>query len=128
MERKQIATTDAPGAVGPYSQGNAIGNLVFTAGQIGLDPATGQFISDDVQDQTRRALTSIQAILETAGASMSDVVKTTVFLSDMDNFKLMNEIYMRFFEEPYPARSAVAVKDLPLGALVEIEAIAVKAK
>jgi len=128
MERKQIATTDAPGAVGPYSQGNAIGNLVFTAGQIGLDPATGQFISDDVQDQTRRALTSIQAILETAGASMSDVVKTTVFLSDMDNFKLMNEIYMQFFEEPYPARSAVAVKDLPLGALVEIEAIAVKAK
>ena len=128
MERKQIATTDAPGAVGPYSQGNAIGNLVFTAGQIGLDPATGQFISDDVQDQTRRALTSIPAILETAGASMSDVVKTTVFLSDMDNFKLMNEIYMQFFEEPYPARSAVAVKDLPLGALVEIEAIAVKAK
>ena len=126
MERKQIATDSAPGAVGPYSQGNAIGNLVFTAGQIGLDPTTGQFVSDDVQDQTRRALTSIKAILETAGASLSDVVKTTVFLSDMGNFKLMNEIYMQFFDEPYPARSAVAVKDLPLGALVEIEAIAVK--
>lgn len=126
MERKQIATDNAPGAVGPYSQGNAIGNLVFTAGQIGLDPTTGQFVSDDVQDQTRRALTSIKAILETAGASLNDVVKTTVFLSDMGNFKLMNEIYKQFFEEPYPARSAVAVKDLPLGALVEIEAIAVK--
>jgi 2-iminobutanoate/2-iminopropanoate deaminase len=126
MKRTQIATASAPGAVGPYSQGNAIGNLVFTAGQIGLDPATGQFVSGDVQDQTRRALTSIQAILETAGASLSDVVKTTVFLSDMGNFKLMNEVYMQFFEEPYPARSAVAVKDLPLGALVEIEAIAVK--
>jgi 2-iminobutanoate/2-iminopropanoate deaminase len=126
MERKQIATDNAPGAVGPYSQGNAIGNLVFTAGQIGLDPTTGQFVSDDVQDQTRRALTSIKAILETAGASLNDVVKTTVFLSDMGNFKLMNEIYMQFFAEPYPARSAVAVKDLPLGALVEIEAIAVK--
>jgi 2-iminobutanoate/2-iminopropanoate deaminase len=94
MKRKQIATASAPGAVGPYSQGNAIGNLVFTAGQIGLDPATGQFVSDDVQDQTRRALTSI----------------------------------MQFFEEPYPARSAVAAKDLPLGALVEIEAIAVKSE
>jgi len=102
--------------------------LIFTAGQIGLDPATGQFVSDDVQDQTSRALTSIRAILETAGASLSDVVKTTVFLSDMGNFKLMNEIYMQFFEEPYPARSAVAVKDLPLGALVEIEAIAVKSE
>ena len=126
MERKQIATDQAPGAVGPYSQGNIIANLVFTAGQIGLDPATGQFVSDDVQDQTRRALTSVKAILEAAGASLSDVVKTTVFLSDMGNFKLMNEIYMQFFSEPYPARSAVAVKELPLGALVEIEAIAVK--
>lgn len=126
MERKQIATDQAPGAVGPYSQGNTIGNLVFTAGQIGLDPATGKFVSDDVQDQTRRALISVKAILEAAGASLSDVVKTTVFLSDMGNFKLMNEIYMQFFTEPYPARSAVAVKELPLGALVEIEALAVK--
>lgn len=126
MKRRQVATDKAPGAVGPYSQGNAIGNFVFGAGQLGLDPATGEFVSDDVQDQTRQALKNVSAILEAAGASLDDVVKTTVFLSDMDNFGAMNEIYAQFFSEPYPARSAVAAKDLPLGGLVEIEVIAIK--
>nr|MBN1228925.1 RidA family protein [Anaerolineae bacterium] len=126
MSREKIHTSQAPAAVGPYSQGNVDGNLVFSAGQLGLDPATGKFVSDDVQDQTRQALKNLRAVLEAGGASLSDVVKTTVFLSDMGNFKAMNEVYAQFFSEPYPARSAVAVKDLPLGGLVEIEAIAIK--
>jgi 2-iminobutanoate/2-iminopropanoate deaminase len=127
MSHEHIHTDSAPGAVGPYSQGISAGDFVYTAGQIGLDPATGKFVSEnDVQAQTRRALQNVKAILEAAGSGMENVVKTTVFLSDMGNFKLMNEVYKEFFGEPYPARSAVAVKDLPLGALVEIEAIAIK--
>lgn len=123
-DKKRIHTSAAPGAVGPYSQANIAGDFVFTAGQLGIDPQSGQFVSDDVQAQTRRALQNVQAILEAAGTDMAHVVKTTVFLSDMGNFKAMNEVYATFFEEPYPARSAVAVKDLPLGGLVEIEVIA----
>jgi 2-iminobutanoate/2-iminopropanoate deaminase len=126
MSRQKIHTEQAPAAVGPYSQGNIAGNLVFSAGQLGLDPKTGQFVSDNVQDQTRQALENLRAVLEAGGVSLADVAKTTVFLSDMGNFKAMNEIYAQFFTDPYPARSAVAVKDLPLGGLVEIEAIAVK--
>ena len=126
MARKQIHTDSAPKAVGPYSQGNSVGDFIFTAGQIGINPDTGEFVSADVQEQTRQVLTNLQAVLEAGGASLSDVVKTTVFLSDMGNFALMNAVYEEFFTEPYPARSAVAVRDLPLGAKVEIEAIAVR--
>ncbi len=126
MDRSEVQTKDAPGAVGPYSQGIQAGNLVFTAGQIGLDPATGEFVPGGVQAQARRALQNVVAVLEAAGTSYANVVKVTVFLADMGDFKAVNEIYAEFFTEPYPARSAVAVKDLPLGALVEIEAIAVR--
>ena len=126
MDRNEVQTNDAPGAVGPYSQGIQAGNLVFTAGQIGLDPATGEFAPGGVGAQARRALQNVVAVLEAAGTSYANVVKVTVFLADMGDFKAVNEIYAEFFTEPYPARSAVAVKDLPLGALVEIEAIAVR--
>jgi 2-iminobutanoate/2-iminopropanoate deaminase len=126
MDRSEVQTNNAPGAVGPYSQGIQAGNLVFTAGQIGLDPATGEFAPGGVQAQARRALQNVGGVLEAAGTSYANVVKVTVFLADMGDFKAVNEIYAEFFTEPYPARSAVAVKDLPLGALVEIEAIAVR--
>jgi 2-iminobutanoate/2-iminopropanoate deaminase len=126
MDRNEVKTNNAPGAVGPYSQGIQAGNLVFTAGQIGLDPATGEFAPGGVQAQARRALQNVGGVLEAAGTSYAHVVKVTVFLADMGDFKAVNEIYAEFFTEPYPARSAVAVKDLPLGALVEIEAIAVR--
>ncbi|HPV08019.1 MAG TPA: RidA family protein [Aggregatilineales bacterium] len=125
-EKQAVTTTNAPTAVGPYSQANVVGDFVFTAGQLGVDPQTGQFVSDEVQAQTRRALENLRAVLEAAGTDLAHVVKTTVFLSDMANFKAMNEVYATFFEPPYPARSAVAVKELPLGGLVEIEAVAVK--
>ncbi|MBN1122603.1 MAG: RidA family protein [Anaerolineae bacterium] len=127
MNRERIHTDGAPAAVGPYSQGISAGDFVYTAGQLGLDPVTGKFVSEDeVQAQTRRALQNVKAVLEAAGTGLENVVKTTVFLTDMDNFKLMNEVYAEFFSEPYPARSAVAVRQLPLGGLVEIEAVAVK--
>jgi 2-iminobutanoate/2-iminopropanoate deaminase len=126
VARERIHTPNAPAAVGPYSQGNQAGDLIFTAGQLGLDPASGKFAAEDVQGQTRQALMNISAILGAAGVSLSDVVKTTVFLADMADFKLMNEVYAQFFKEPYPARSTVAVRGLPLGGLVEIEAVAVR--
>ncbi|NLH07084.1 MAG: RidA family protein [Chloroflexi bacterium] len=125
-EKQAVTTTNAPTAVGPYSQANVVGDFVFTAGQLGVDPQTGQFVSDEVQAQTRRALENLRAVLEAAGTDLAHVVKTTVFLSDMANFTAMNEVYATYFEPPYPARSAVAVKELPLGGLVEIEAVAVK--
>lgn len=125
-DKQLVSTPAAPKAIGPYSQGNMIGNFVFSAGQLGLDPETGEFASEDIEGQTRRALQNLSAVLEAAGTDMTHVVKTTVFLSDMGNFKAMNEVYGQFFEEPYPARSTVAVKALPLGGLVEIEVVAVK--
>jgi 2-iminobutanoate/2-iminopropanoate deaminase len=126
MNRSEVQTNDAPGAVGPYSQGIQAGDLVFTAGQIGLDPAMGEIVPGGVQAQARRALQNVGAVLEAAGTGFAHVVKVTVFLADMGDFKAMNEVYAEFFSEPYPARSAVAVRDLPLGALVEIETIAVR--
>jgi 2-iminobutanoate/2-iminopropanoate deaminase len=122
--KKVISTTKAPAAIGPYSQAIQVGNLVYTSGQIPIDPATGNFVEGGIKEQTRQSLTNVKAILEEAGLSMADVVKTTVFMADMNDFADMNSVYAEFFAEPYPARSAVAVKTLPKGALVEIEVVA----
>ena len=121
---KVISTTKAPAAIGPYSQAIKVGNLVYTSGQIPIDPATGVFVEGGIKEQTRQSLTNIKAILEEAGLTLSNVVKTTVFLADMNDFADMNAAYAEFFTKPYPARSAVAVKTLPKGALVEIEVVA----
>lgn len=123
---KQIATTAAPGAIGPYSQAIEVNGFVYASGQVPLDPATGVF-PEGITAQTRQSLTNAKAILEAAGTDLAHVVKTTVFLADMGDFAAMNEVYAEFFRAPYPARSAVAVKTLPKNALVEIECIAVKA-
>ena len=122
--KKVISTSKAPAAIGPYSQAIQVGNLVFASGQIPIDPATGNFVAGDVKEQARQSLTNVKAILEEAGLSLDNVVKTTVFLADMNDFADVNAVYAEFFAEPYPARSAVAVKTLPKGALVEIEVIA----
>ena len=122
---KAIITTDkAPGAVGPYSQAVAIDGLVFCSGQVGLDPATGRLVEGSVQEQTRRALTNLGAVLEAAGASFGDVVKVTAYLTDMGDFQSFNETYADFFGEAQPARATVGVAGLPLGARVEVECIA----
>lgn len=118
-----IATEKAPAAIGPYSQAIGAGPLVFTSGQLPLDPATGAF-PEGIEAQTRQSLKNVQAVLEKAGASMDKVVKTTVFLSNMEHFAAMNEVYKEFFTSDFPARSAVQVARLPKDALVEIEAIA----
>ena len=123
---KAIHTDNAPKALGPYSQAIEASNMVFASGQVPIDPATDQFVPGGIKEQTRQALTNARNILAEAGTDLAHVVKTTVFLSDMDNFAAMNEVYAQFFEQPYPARSAVAVKTLPKGALVEVECIAVK--
>ena len=121
---KVISTKKAPTAIGPYSQAIQAGNLVYTSGQIPIDPATGVFVEGGIKEQTRQSLTNVKAILEEVRLTMSNVVKTTVFMADMSDFADMNSVYAEFFTEPYPARSAVAVKTLPKGALVEIEVIA----
>jgi 2-iminobutanoate/2-iminopropanoate deaminase len=118
-----VQTTAAPAAIGPYSQAIRSGELVFTAGQIGLDPATGELVGG-VAEQADRALRNLTAILDAAGTSPERVIKTTVFLADMGDFAAMNEVYARHFSQPFPARSTVAVAGLPKGALVEIEAVA----
>ena len=121
---KVISTQTAPAAIGPYSQAIRVGNLVYTSGQIPIDPATGAFAEGGIKEQTRQSLNNVKAILEEEGLAMNNVVKTTVFMADMNDFADMNSVYAEFFTEPYPARSAVAVKSLPKGALVEIEVIA----
>ncbi|MBQ2456865.1 MAG: RidA family protein [Bacteroidaceae bacterium] len=123
---KAVHTTQAPAAIGPYSQAIEVNGFVFASGQIPIDPATGEFVEGGIQEQTRQALTNASNILKQAGTDLAHVVKTTVFLSSITDFAAMNEIYAQFFTEPYPARSAVAVKDLPKGALVEVEVLAVK--
>ena len=122
--KKVISTTKAPSAIGPYSQAIQVGNLIYTSGQIPIDPATGVFAEGGIKEQTRQSLLNVKAILEEAGLTMNDVVKTTVFMADMNDFADMNAVYAEFFSEPYPARSAVAVKTLPKGTLVEIEVVA----
>ena len=121
---KAIHTDKAPAAIGPYSQAIEVNGFVFASGQIPIDPATGVFVEGGIQEQTRQALTNAQQILQTAGTDLNHVIKTTVFLSDIANFGPMNEVYAEYFTAPYPARCAFAVKDLPKGALVEIELIA----
>ncbi|MEJ2558256.1 MAG: RidA family protein [Anaerolineae bacterium] len=125
MNREIITTDKAPAAVGPYSQAVRMGDFVFTAGQVPLDPATGQMVAGDIEAQTRQALTNLSAVLEAAGTDLANVVKTTVFLADIGEFKLMNSVYAEFFPDAPPARSAVQAAALPLGARVEIEAVAV---
>lgn len=122
---KVVKTDKAPGAIGPYSQGIDIGNMIFFSGQIPLDPETG-VMSEGIEAQTRRALDNVKGLLESQGLTFKNVVKTTVFLDNIDDFTTMNGIYAEYFEEPYPARSAVEVAKLPKGALVEVEVIAVK--
>ncbi|GHV12518.1 reactive intermediate/imine deaminase [Clostridia bacterium] len=122
----QIATDNAPAAIGPYSQAIRTGNTLYVSGQIPIDPATGKFAADDITGQTEQSIANIKAILEAAGYRISDVVKTTVYLSDMGNFAAMNTIYAKHFTEPFPARAAVEVSRLPKDALIEIDAIAVR--
>jgi 2-iminobutanoate/2-iminopropanoate deaminase len=123
MTREVISTTGAPAAIGPYSQAIVAGGLVFCAGQIGLDPSTGE-LADGVEAQADRALRNLAAVLDGAGCDMADVAKTTVLLADMDDFRVVNEIYARHMADPPPARSTFAVAALPRGARIEIEAIA----
>jgi 2-iminobutanoate/2-iminopropanoate deaminase len=125
MELTQVHSDDAPAAVGPYSQAIAVGDFVFCAGQVGIDQ-TGKITADDVQGQTQQVLHNLRAVLEAAGSDLGRVVKTTVFLADMAHFQAMNQVYATFFDETPPARATIAVKALPMGALVEIEAVAVK--
>ncbi len=119
-----IATENAPGAIGPYSQAVKTGNLVFCSGQIPIDPKTGEFISDDVAEQTEQVLKNLGAVLAAAGTNLNNVVKTTVFLADMSDFTAMNEVYSKFFSENKPARATVQAARLPKDARVEIECIA----
>lgn len=124
MSKRIIKTDAAPGAVGPYSQAVVANGFVYTAGQIALDPRTGQLVPGDIRIQTRRVMDNVKAVLEAAGSSLDKVVKTTVFLRDMNDFGIMNEIYGSYFREEPPARSAIQVAKLPRDAAVEIETVA----
>ena len=123
---KAISTKNAPAAIGPYSQAIETGGMIFASGQLPIDPNTGAFPEGGIKEQTRQSILNAKAILEEAGCSLSNVVKTTVLLSDIADFAAMTEVYASFFSEPFPARSAFAVRDLPKGALIEIEMIAAK--
>jgi 2-iminobutanoate/2-iminopropanoate deaminase len=125
MDRQLIQTAGAPAAIGPYAQANRVGDLIFTSGQLPIDPTTGEFAGVGIAEQTEQSILNVKAILEEAGSALDKVVKTTVFLDDMKDFAAMNEVYARYFTgDALPSRSAVAVQTLPKGALVEIEAIA----
>jgi 2-iminobutanoate/2-iminopropanoate deaminase len=126
MQRDIISTDQAPAAIGPYAQANQVGELVFTSGQIPLDPKTGEVVGSAITEQTEQALKNLKALLEAAGTGLNKVIKTTVFLSDMDDFVAMNDVYARYFNgDQLPSRSAVAVATLPKSVLIEIEAIAI---
>ena len=124
MQRTQISTNNAPAAIGPYSQAIRCGQFIYTSGQIALNPASGELVGEDVQAQTHQVLQNLQAVLARAGTSLASVVKTTVFLTHMSDFQAMNAVYATYFSDVPPARSTVAVAELPKQALVEIECIA----
>ena len=123
MNREAIVTDRAPNAIGPYSQAIRNGNLVFLSGQLPVDPATGKFVSEDVREQARQCLSNLDAVAKAVGGKLASAVKVSVFVSDIKDFPAVNEVYANFFEQPYPARSTIEVGALPLGALVEIDAI-----
>lgn len=124
MERTQITTPKAPAAIGPYSQGIRYGQFIYTSGQTPLDPVSGEIVGEDIATQTHRVLQNLQAVLNQAGSSLNNVVKTTVFLTSMGDFQAMNAVYATYFNETLPARTTVAVAELPRKALVEIECVA----
>lgn len=128
MDKKPVVSPKAPRPVGPYSQAIEAGELIFLSGQIGLDPKTGEMVEGGIQAQAKQALKNLSGVLERMGLDLSAVVKMTVFLTTMDNFGPMNEVYATFFKDAPPARSCVAVSGLPLGGLVEMEAIAIKVR
>ena len=123
---KAIHTDNAPAAIGPYSQAIEVNGFVFASGQIPIDPKTGNFVEGGIKEQTRQAIENAGNILKAAGTDLSHVVKTTVYLDNMDDFSAMNEVYAQYFTQPFPARSVVAVEKLPKGALVEVEVLAAK--
>ncbi len=123
---KQINSSNAPAAIGPYSQAIEVNGFIYASGQLPIDVNTGKFPEGGIKEQTRQSLTNVKAILEEAGLTLKNVLKTTVYLADMSDFGEMNEVYSQFFSEPFPARSAVAVKALPKGAMVEVEVIAAR--
>ncbi|MFC2711962.1 MAG: RidA family protein [Segatella salivae] len=123
---KTIHTNNAPAAIGPYSQAIEVNGFIFASGQIPIDPSTGNFVEGGIKEQTKQAITNAKNILKEAGTDLAHVVKTTVYLANMADFAAMNEVYATFFQQPFPARSAVAVKDLPKSALVEVEVLAYK--
>ena len=125
MQKQVVVAEKAPKAIGPYSAGVKVGNLVYTAGQLGIDPETGTFVDGGIEAETRQALKNLQAVLGAAGTALANVVKTTVFLRDMNDFAAMNGVYAEYFTENYPARSAVQVARLPRDGAVEIEAVAI---
>lgn len=124
MQKEIINTEKAPSAIGPYSQGTKVGNLVYTSGQLPINPATGELVKDDVKEAAKQSLENVKAILESAGTSLDKVVKTLVFVKDLNDFAAINEVYAQYFTENYPARSCVQVAKLPMDAKLEIEAIA----
>ena len=124
--KQTVATTHAPAAIGPYSQAIVSGDLIFTSGQIPLDPASGELVQGDIQAQTRQVFSNLREVLKEAGASLDDAVKVNVYMTDLKDFAALNEVYATFFTQPYPARSCVEVSSLPKGAQVEIEIIARK--
>ena len=124
MKQKKINTPDAPAAIGPYNQAIRYGQFIFTSGQVALDPTSGELVGEDVQAQTHQVFKNLQAVLESAGASLANVVKTTVFLAHMSDFQAMNAVYAGYFTGIAPARSTIAVLELPRKALVEIECVA----
>ena len=126
MDRIITNTEKAPKAIGPYSQANLVGNLIFTSGQIPINPITGEIVSDDLKLQSIQVLDNLKAVLEASGSSMDNVIKTTVFIKDMNDFTVINGIYAEYFSEPFPSRSCVEVSRLPKDVKIEIEAIAIK--
>jgi 2-iminobutanoate/2-iminopropanoate deaminase len=124
MKKQAVQTDKAPGAIGPYSQAIRAGNLLFVSGQIPLDPSTSQLVTSGIADETRRVLENVKAVLTAAGATMNDVVKSTIFLKDMEQFSVVNEVYATYFQPPFPARATVEVSRLPKDVRVEIEVVA----